>query len=71
MAAINTRVVHRANALMNFKYGEGASYTEIMATANGPLEYGSTSKMLAESAVCFSDRSMLAVVSGIWSLDSV
>jgi len=35
MAAINTRIVRRSNALMSFRYGEDFSYTESMATGRG------------------------------------
>ena len=35
MAAINTRIVRRSNALMGFPYGEDFSYTESMATGSG------------------------------------
>ena len=36
MAAINTRVVHRSNALMNYAYGRDFKYDEAMMTG-GPL----------------------------------
>lgn len=35
MAAINTRVVRRSNAVAGFPYGEDNSYTECMATSDG------------------------------------
>lgn len=35
MAAINTRVVHRANALQDFAYGEGFRYDEAVLTGKG------------------------------------
>ncbi|MDT8409327.1 MAG: saccharopine dehydrogenase NADP-binding domain-containing protein [Wenzhouxiangellaceae bacterium] len=35
MAAINTRVVHRANALQNFAYGKGFRYDEAVLTGKG------------------------------------
>jgi short subunit dehydrogenase-like uncharacterized protein len=35
MAAINTRVVHRSNALMNYAYGEGFRYDEAMLAGTG------------------------------------
>ncbi len=38
MAAINTRNVHRSNALLGFKYGEDFTYDEMMLT--GPDEKG-------------------------------
>ncbi len=40
MAAINTRNVHRSNALMGFKYGENFTYSEMLLT--GPGEKGET-----------------------------
>ena len=39
MAAINTRVVRRSNALMNFIYGADFKYTESMAVGDGPAGY--------------------------------
>lgn len=36
MAAINTRVVHRTNALLDHAYGEGFRYDEAMMTGRGP-----------------------------------
>lgn len=38
MAAINTRNVHRSNALLNFQYGKDFTYDEMMLT--GPGEQG-------------------------------
>ncbi len=35
MAAINTRVVRRSNALMDFAYGRGFRYAEVMSTGKG------------------------------------
>lgn len=35
MAAVNTRVVHRSNALLNKQYGENFTYDEGMLTGNG------------------------------------
>jgi short subunit dehydrogenase-like uncharacterized protein len=37
MAAINTRVVHRSNALMGYAYGRGFRYDEAMITGSGVL----------------------------------
>ncbi|MCE9522409.1 MAG: saccharopine dehydrogenase NADP-binding domain-containing protein [Alphaproteobacteria bacterium] len=37
MAAINTRVVHRSNALMNYAYGRDFRYDEAMITGTGVL----------------------------------
>jgi len=39
MAAINTRVVRRSNALMNFIYGADFKYTESMLVGDGPAGY--------------------------------
>jgi len=39
MAAINTRVVRRSNALMNFVYGNDFKYTESMLMGDGPGGY--------------------------------
>ena len=35
MAAINTRNVHRSNALLGFKYGKDFAYDEMMLTGDG------------------------------------
>lgn len=51
MAAINTRNVHRSNALMDFKYGKEFTYDEMMLT--GPGEKG---EQLANYVL--NDRSM-------------
>ncbi len=37
MAATNTKIVHRSNALLGFAYGEDFRYSEEMATGSGPL----------------------------------
>ena len=37
MAAINTRVVHRSNALMNYRYGRDFKYDEAMMTGGGVI----------------------------------
>ena len=39
MGAINTRVVRRSNALMNYAYGEDFRYSEAMLMGNGPTGY--------------------------------
>lgn len=39
MAGINTRIVRRSNALMDFAYGEDFQYKEVMATAKGAKGY--------------------------------
>ena len=36
MAAINTRVVRRSNALLGFSYGRGFRYSEVMSLGRGP-----------------------------------
>ena len=36
MAAINTRVVRRSNALMGYAYGKDFRYSEVMSTGKGP-----------------------------------
>ncbi len=37
MAAINTRVVHRSNALLGHAYGKDFVYDEVMITGDGPV----------------------------------
>lgn len=37
MAATNTKIVHRSNALLGFAYGKDFRYSEEMATGSGPL----------------------------------
>jgi len=44
MAAVNSRVVRRSNAMMGFRYGQGFRYAEAMSTGAGP-------KGLARAAV--------------------
>lgn len=39
MAGINTRIVRRSNALMDFSYGEDFRYSEVMATDKGASGY--------------------------------
>jgi short subunit dehydrogenase-like uncharacterized protein len=39
MAAINTRVVRRSNALLDFRYGQQFRYDEAMLTGDGPFGY--------------------------------
>jgi short subunit dehydrogenase-like uncharacterized protein len=36
MAAINTRIVRRSNALLDFAYGKGFAYSEAMSFGRGP-----------------------------------
>ena len=36
MAGINTRIVRRSNALLNFRYGRNFRYAEAIMTGNGP-----------------------------------
>jgi short subunit dehydrogenase-like uncharacterized protein len=37
MAAVNTRVVRRSNALLGWAYGRGFRYREVMSSGNGPV----------------------------------
>lgn len=37
MAAVNTRVVRRSNALLDWSYGRGFRYREVVATGAGPM----------------------------------
>lgn len=37
MAAVNTRVVRRSNALMDWAYGKNLRYRELMKTGSGPI----------------------------------
>ena len=37
MAAFNTRIVRRSNALQGFAYGRELRYAEVMGTGRGPL----------------------------------
>ncbi|MDZ7683780.1 MAG: hypothetical protein U5O39_00800 [Gammaproteobacteria bacterium] len=39
MASINTRVVRRSNALLDYRYGRDFSYSESMLTSDGPGGY--------------------------------
>lgn len=39
MAGINTRIVRRTNALMNFAYGKDFNYSEVMVTGKGAKGY--------------------------------
>jgi len=39
MAGVNTRIVRRSNALMDFQYGKDFSYSETMPTAKGAAGY--------------------------------
>jgi short subunit dehydrogenase-like uncharacterized protein len=65
MAGINTRVVRRSNALMNFQYGEDFSYTETMATAKGASGYMSAKaistgiKAIAFTSITAAGRTVL------------
>jgi short subunit dehydrogenase-like uncharacterized protein len=54
MAAINTRVVRRTNALLNNQYGEDFRYSESMFTGRGPSG--------------FIKASMISMVSGLFML---
>jgi len=48
MASINTRIVRRSNALLDFRYGESFSYTETMSTAKGVVGY-TTAKTISST----------------------
>ena len=48
MAPINTKNIHRSNALMNHKYGEKFSYNEMMLTGSGD-QGEEAAKMVASS----------------------
>ncbi len=67
MAAINTRIVRRSNALMDFSYGENFSYTETMPTASGAGGYlmakaiSSAVKSIAFMSITALGRSVLGV----------
>jgi short subunit dehydrogenase-like uncharacterized protein len=47
MAAINTRVVRRSNALLGFPYGEGFRYDEATDTGSGPAGFARAVAMSA------------------------
>lgn len=47
MAAINTRVVHRSNALQGYPYGEDFVYDEVMMTGSGPVGAATATGMTA------------------------
>lgn len=67
MAGINTRIVRRSNALMNFVYGEDFSYTETMPTGSGASGYlmakaiSSAIKSIAFMSITALGRSVLGV----------
>lgn len=67
MAGINTRIVRRSNALMNFAYGEDFSYTETMPTGAGASGYlmakaiSSAIKSIAFMSISALGRSILGV----------
>jgi len=66
MAAINTRVVRRSNALMGYKYGHEFRYSESMLMGNGPGGYMKASLVAGMSGLLMlltafkSTRSLLA-----------
>ena len=68
MAAINTRVVRRSNALLNFKFGHDFSYTETMVTAKGVPGYlaaksiSATVTMVALLSITGAGRKILGFV---------
>jgi len=81
MASINTKNVHRSNALMGHAYGTDFVYDEMMLTGPGAADgsvivagvtgdkdpgYGSTSKMIAESAICLV-KDDTGTPGGIWT----
>lgn len=47
MSAINTRVVRRSNALLDYRYGVDFSYTETMATSGGLTGFALASSIAA------------------------
>ncbi len=47
MAAINTRVVRRTNALLGYPYGKGFRYDESTLTGKGPLGFAKASGLAA------------------------
>ena len=67
MAGINTRIVRRSNALMDFAYGEDFSYTETMPTGAGASGYlmakaiSSAIKSIAFMSITALGRSVLGV----------
>ena len=67
MAGINTRIVRRSNALMDFAYGEKFSYTETMPTGAGASGYiaakgiSSAIKSIAFMSITAVGRSVLGV----------
>ena len=53
MAAINTRVVRRTNALLGYAYGRDFQYTEAMGFAKGPRGFVAAASMSAGIAGAF------------------
>ena len=51
MAGINTRVVRRSNALMNYAYGQDFRYSEAMLMGNGPGGYMKAATVAGVSGV--------------------
>jgi short subunit dehydrogenase-like uncharacterized protein len=47
MAAINTRIVRRSNALLDYQYGEGFRYSESVLCGSGPLGFATASATAA------------------------
>ena len=47
MAGINTRIVRRSNALLNFAYGHDFCYREVMVTDSGMMGYASAKSIAA------------------------
>jgi short subunit dehydrogenase-like uncharacterized protein len=58
MAAINTRVVRRSNALLGFAYGKDFRYAEVMTTGKGPAGWAKAAAI----------SSALATVQGLGAL---
>jgi short subunit dehydrogenase-like uncharacterized protein len=50
MAGINTKVVRRSNALLEFAYGKGFRYDEAMLMGSGPAGFAKASATSAGSA---------------------
>jgi short subunit dehydrogenase-like uncharacterized protein len=51
MAAINTKVVRRSNALMSYRYGADFRYDEGVLTGSGPLGFAKAASLSAGTAL--------------------
>jgi short subunit dehydrogenase-like uncharacterized protein len=60
MAGINTRIVRRSNALMNFSYGKDFQYKEVMITSKGLRGY-----IAAKSIAAAIKAMMLTSLTGV------